>query len=217
MESGEQLRENSGPQSRGRADKQEAILEAATRLFLREGNVHAGVADIAKAAGVAKPTIYAHFGSKENLLLTVLRKAFDRVGAANFSALDALPDRPENLEGALLEFAGKLVRNLYHDPDTLRLRRVLRMENAINPEVSSAAREHDRPQRDRLADALAGRLARLALAGYLKLEDPDRAARQFLALVTYDMQRLDEDELMKALLANVRFFLRGYAAGGADS
>jgi AcrR family transcriptional regulator len=213
MRNSEQMQETSHAQSRGRPDKQEAILEAATRLFLREGNLQAGVAEIAAAAGVAKPTIYAHFGSKENLLLTVLRNAFDRVGAANFAALDALPDRPDNLEEALLEFARKLVRNLYHDPDTLRLRRVLRMENAINPEVSSAAREHDRPQRDRLADALAGRLARLALAGYLKLEDPDRAARQFLALVTYDMQRLEEDELMKALTANIRFFLRGYAAG----
>ncbi|WP_145723550.1 TetR/AcrR family transcriptional regulator [Mesorhizobium tianshanense] len=29
----------------------------------------AGVADIAREAGVAKPTLYAHFGSKENLLL----------------------------------------------------------------------------------------------------------------------------------------------------
>ncbi|GLS36710.1 hypothetical protein GCM10010869_23010 [Mesorhizobium tianshanense] len=106
---------------------------------------------------------------------SVLRKAFDRVGAANFAALDALPDRPENLEAALLEFARELVLNLYHDPDTLRLRRFLRMENAINPDISTAAREHDRPQRDRLADALAGRLARLAYAGYLKLDDPDRA------------------------------------------
>ena len=155
---------------RGRMDKQEAILEAATRVFLRDGNAQASVADIARAAGVAKPTLYAHFGSKENLLLTVLRNAFDRVGAANFAALDALPDRPEDLEAALLEFAQKLVRNLYHDPDTLRLRRFLRMENAINPEVSTAAREHDRPQRDRLADALAGRLARLAYAGYLTLD-----------------------------------------------
>jgi AcrR family transcriptional regulator len=197
--------------SRGRLDKQEAILEAATKVFLREGNAHAGVADIAREAGVAKPTIYAHFGSKENLLLTVLRNAFDRVGSANFAALDALPDRPENLEAALLEFARKLVQNLYHDPDTLRLRRFLRIENVVNPEISAAAREHDRPQRDRLADALAGRLARLAYAGHLKLEDPDRAARQYLALVTYDTQRLEGPELTEALRANVRFFLRGYA------
>jgi TetR/AcrR family transcriptional repressor of mexJK operon len=202
---------------RGRLDKQDAILAAATKVFLRDGNAQASVADIAREAGVAKPTIYAHFGSKENLLLTVLRNAFDRVGAANFAALDSLPDRPEDLEHALLDFSQKLVRNIYRDPDTLRLRRFLRAENVLNPQLAAEAREHDRPQRDRLADVLAGRLARLAYAGYLKLEDPDRAARQFLALVTYDTQRLDEGELTQALKANVRFFLRGYAPEETES
>ncbi|WP_281354854.1 TetR/AcrR family transcriptional regulator C-terminal domain-containing protein [Chelativorans xinjiangense] len=110
-----------------------------------------------------------------------------------------------------MEFARKVVRNIYYDPDTVRLRRFLRMENVVNPEISAAAREHDRPHRDRLADALAGRLARLAYAGYLKLDDPDRAARQFLALITYATQRLDETELTDTLTANIRFFLRGYA------
>lgn len=85
------------------------------------------------------------------------------------------------------------------------------MENVIGPEVSAVARQHDRPQHDRLADALAGRLARLAYAGYLKLDDPDRAARQFLALVTYDTQRLDEAQRAETLKANICFFLRGYA------
>ncbi len=195
----------------GRPDKQQAILEAATRIFLREGNVQAGVAEIARAAGVAKPTLYAHFGSKENLLLSVLRRAFDRVGTGNFAALEALPDRPDDLEAALLDFARRLVRNLYYDPDTVKLRQFLRIGDAYDPEVIAQAREHDSPNRDRLADALSGRLARLAYAGYLNLDDPDRAARQFLALVTYDTQGLDDEDLVNVLEANIRFFLRGYA------
>lgn len=177
---------------------------------MREGKVQAGVAEIAKAAGVAKPTLYAHFGSKENLLLTVLRDAFDRVGAGNFAAFDALPDRPDDLEAALLDFALGLVRNLYYDPDTVKLRQFLRIGDGYDPEVIAQAREHDSPNRNRLADALSGRLARLAYAGYLDLDDPDRAARQFPALVTYDTQDLREKDLVEILSANIRFFLRGY-------
>lgn len=199
--------------SRGRLDKQEAILEAATRLFIRAGNAQAGVADIAREAGVAKPTIYAHFGSKENLLLTVLHKGFDRVSSANLAALDALPDRPDDLEEALVEFARKLVHNLYRDPDTRAFRRFLNTGSVDDPQLFATARRHDAPNRDRLADMLAGRLARLAYAGYLKLDDPDRAARQFLALVTYDTQRLEEGQLTETIRANVRFFLRGYRPG----
>ena len=64
-------------------------------------------------------------GSSLDVAKLVSILALGKVGAANFAALAAPPDRPENLEAVLLEFARKLARNLYHDPDTLRLRHFL--------------------------------------------------------------------------------------------
>ncbi len=49
-----------------------AILDAAAELFVEPGYGGTRMADIAEAAGVAVPTITAHFGSKKGLLSAVL-------------------------------------------------------------------------------------------------------------------------------------------------
>src|ERR1044071_9863646 len=56
------------------ADKREAILRAATRVFARNGYFNSKVADIASAAGVADGTVYLYFKSKEEILHSI----FDR-------------------------------------------------------------------------------------------------------------------------------------------
>src|ERR671932_2284572 len=56
------------------ADKREAILRAAVRVFARSGYFNAKVADVAKVAGVADGTVYLYFKSKEE----ILRSIFDR-------------------------------------------------------------------------------------------------------------------------------------------
>lgn len=46
-----------------------SILAAATELFIEQGYKKTGVAEIARRAGVTKPTLYAHYPSKAHLLL----------------------------------------------------------------------------------------------------------------------------------------------------
>ena len=48
------------------------ILEAAYRLFYRDGFARVGVEEIAAAAGLTKRTLYYHFSSKDELLGAVL-------------------------------------------------------------------------------------------------------------------------------------------------
>jgi TetR/AcrR family transcriptional regulator, fatty acid metabolism regulator protein len=61
------------------ADKREAILRAATKVFARSGYFNSKVADVARVAGVADGTVYLYFKSKEE----ILRSLFDRgVGEA---------------------------------------------------------------------------------------------------------------------------------------
>ncbi|MCK9240348.1 TetR/AcrR family transcriptional regulator [Desulfocurvus sp.] len=54
--------------------KKEKILYAALRLFANKGFADTSTAELAKAIGVAESTIFYHFGSKEDLLLEVLRE-----------------------------------------------------------------------------------------------------------------------------------------------
>jgi TetR/AcrR family fatty acid metabolism transcriptional regulator len=63
------------------ADKREAILRAATKVFARSGYFNAKVADVAREAGVADGTVYLYFKSKEE----ILRSIFDR-GVSNVLA-----------------------------------------------------------------------------------------------------------------------------------
>ncbi|HKE67033.1 MAG TPA: helix-turn-helix domain-containing protein [Micromonosporaceae bacterium] len=50
-------------------------MSAATRLFVDRGYAATSLADIATAAGVARPTVFAAFGSKAALLRQVLDEA----------------------------------------------------------------------------------------------------------------------------------------------
>jgi len=74
----------SGARSEG---KRERIVEAAMRRFAERGYHAARVEDIASGIGIAKGSIFQHFGSKEGLFLAVYKKA---VGSLS-SYLDAPP------------------------------------------------------------------------------------------------------------------------------
>lgn len=51
----------------------ERLLGAATRLFTARGYAAASVREIVEDAGVSKPALYYHFGSKEGIYLEILR------------------------------------------------------------------------------------------------------------------------------------------------
>lgn len=53
-------------------EKQQKIVETAIQMFADKGYASTSTAEIAKVAGVAEGTIFRHFGSKENLLLSVI-------------------------------------------------------------------------------------------------------------------------------------------------
>ncbi|HEX2073071.1 MAG TPA: TetR/AcrR family transcriptional regulator [Geodermatophilus sp.] len=57
------------PRSRKRADTNRRIYLTAMRLFQERGFEEVSVGEIAAAAGVSVPTFYAHFPSKEHIVL----------------------------------------------------------------------------------------------------------------------------------------------------
>lgn len=66
------------PAQRGRPPRAEAeFLDAARGVFARHGFEKASMDDLAEAATTTKPTLYARFGSKEELYERVVRREAD--------------------------------------------------------------------------------------------------------------------------------------------
>lgn len=57
-------------------ERRNRILNAARDIFAKEGFRDAEVKTIAKQAGVGKATIYKHFDSKDDILLTIVEENF---------------------------------------------------------------------------------------------------------------------------------------------
>jgi TetR/AcrR family fatty acid metabolism transcriptional regulator len=55
-------------------DKPQAILDAAVRVFARNGYYNSRVSDIAREAGIASGTIYLYFKTKDEILVTLFRE-----------------------------------------------------------------------------------------------------------------------------------------------
>jgi TetR/AcrR family fatty acid metabolism transcriptional regulator len=55
-------------------DKHQQIIDAAVRVFARNGYYNSRVSDIAREAGIASGTIYLYFKTKEEILVTLFRE-----------------------------------------------------------------------------------------------------------------------------------------------
>jgi len=76
----------------GPADKRQAILEAAQRVFAESG-FHTSTMDaVADAAGVAKGTIYLYFKSKNELLTELMDDRTDKLTRMLEAGVEAAPD-----------------------------------------------------------------------------------------------------------------------------
>jgi AcrR family transcriptional regulator len=95
------------PQARGIARREE-ILDAATRLFARQGSRGTGILALAEEVGISHVGVLHHFGTKEGLLLAVAERR-DRHQAARLAhladlrGLKALRAVQELGEGELLD------------------------------------------------------------------------------------------------------------------
>lgn len=68
-------RPNAGTKGVPRAERERQILAVASVAFGTHGFVGTNVADVARAAGISKPLVYAYFGSKEGLYAACLDRA----------------------------------------------------------------------------------------------------------------------------------------------
>jgi AcrR family transcriptional regulator len=69
-----------------KAERRQAVLETACRVFSQSSYRGATTAEIAAAAGVSEPILYRHFGSKRDLYLACLDQAWQRLRACGEQA-----------------------------------------------------------------------------------------------------------------------------------
>jgi len=89
---------------RTRAHARRDILEAAARVFARRGYAAATLAELARAAGYAAPSLYRYFGSKEEIFASLLALVSAEVEEAFAAPVERglpLPERLASLLGRL--------------------------------------------------------------------------------------------------------------------
>jgi TetR/AcrR family fatty acid metabolism transcriptional regulator len=126
------------------ADKRRAILDAAVRVFARQGFHGCRVSDIAEEARVAYGLVYHYFDSKEEVLDTLFLERWDLLlGAiAEVDGRSGLSPR-----GKLHEVASFIIDSYRHDPDLMKV---------IIVEVTRAANSFGRTHLDKIREAYEG-------------------------------------------------------------
>jgi TetR/AcrR family transcriptional regulator, fatty acid metabolism regulator protein len=79
------------------ADKREAILRAAIKVFAGKGYFNSKVADIAKEAGIADGTVYLYFKSKDDILHSFFDRAMEDFIAEGKKELAEIENPEEKL------------------------------------------------------------------------------------------------------------------------
>jgi TetR/AcrR family fatty acid metabolism transcriptional regulator len=152
-------------------DKRRQILDAAVRVFARQGFHACRVSDIADEAGVAYGLVYHYFHSKDavldtlflerwNVMLDVIREADGQDGPAR---------------DKLQAIAGFIVDSYRHDPDLMKV---------IIVEVTRAANSFGRTHLEKIREAyqlIAGIVAGAQARGEFRTD----VTAQFAALAFY--------------------------------
>lgn len=103
------------------SDKRETIIDAAFDLFRHYGYRRTSMEDIARAAGVAKGTLYLYFASKEELFEAIARMLAARMLEALQEATACDQPLEEQFLGVLDAKLGAVWRWIYSSPHAAEL------------------------------------------------------------------------------------------------
>jgi TetR/AcrR family fatty acid metabolism transcriptional regulator len=160
--------------SQAAADKRRLILDAAVKVFARQGFHACRVSDIADEAGVAYGLVYHYFSSKDEILDTVFLERWNVL--LNVIAEVDRGDAPAREK--LAEIASFIVDSYRHDPDVMKV---------IIVEVTRAANSFGRTHLAKIREAysLIGEIvAKAQERGELRADvSPDFAALAFYGTI----------------------------------
>lgn len=85
------------------ADRRLQLMDVGRAVFARHGYETTPIEEVATQAGVTKPIVYEHFGSKEGLYAAIVEREMDALVARVSRAISEGSPR-KRFEGAVLEF-----------------------------------------------------------------------------------------------------------------
>jgi AcrR family transcriptional regulator len=162
-------------------ERLDVLIQAATRIFLKQGYGFASIDKIAHEAGVSTRTIYQRFKNKAELMVAVVNRLMDRDMAQMFERQEIDPMEPF----AALFLIAQTVVNRLCDADSAALFRIIATEAQRFPELAAQVR---RTSRMRLQNKLSAYFKRQTERGVFALADPDGAAALFFHLVAAPME-----------------------------
>jgi TetR/AcrR family transcriptional repressor of nem operon len=75
-----------------KAENHEKILSMAARSFREHGGDSSGIGTVMKKVGLAKGGFYRHFGSKDDLFVDAVARAFDEMGRGMLEVAKSAPE-----------------------------------------------------------------------------------------------------------------------------
>jgi TetR/AcrR family transcriptional regulator, fatty acid metabolism regulator protein len=153
------------------ADKRRLILDAAIRVFAREGFHRCRVSDIAREADVAYGLVYHYFRSKDEVLDTLFLERWNVM----LQVIRDLDGQSLTAREKLYAIASFIVDSYRHDPDLMKV---------IIVEVTRAANSFGQTHLEKITEAyelIAGIVERAQADGSFK----DTVTPRFAALAFY--------------------------------
>jgi TetR/AcrR family transcriptional repressor of mexJK operon len=191
--------------------KNDIVLEAAERVFLRSGFAATSMDEIAIEAQVSKRTVYSNFESKQALFAEVIRKRCAVVPPDPTMLSDALLLPPED---GLVMLAIAFLRSIY-DPAQVELYQTVIAAVRRTPEVGRIMYDGPITKTQRMFEEF---LQAHVEAGRLDLGNVEEAAAQLIALLKTNTQmkvhlrrpaRTGPKTIQSSAESSVRLFLHG--------
>lgn len=167
-------------QSRPRKDgrqRREQVLDEAQRLIGEKGYHGFGLQELASRCGLTKAGLLHHFGTKDQLLIALLRDRDARNAEAVLTRQSSTPSGMQTVDHqrlAFIEALKTIVERSVQQPELVRLQTILRVE-AINPGHPAHAYFEARE---------AGKLDIVAQGVRAFTASPRSTARQIIAVIT---------------------------------
>jgi TetR/AcrR family fatty acid metabolism transcriptional regulator len=157
--------------STARAEKRQLILDAAVRVFARQGFHTCRVSDVADEAGVAYGLVYHYFSSKDQILDTLFTERWS-VLLSVIAETDAkdIPAREK-----LRAIAAFIIDSYRHDPELMKV---------IIVEVTRAANTFGRTHLPEIREAYAG-IATIVRGAQEEGVFTDTVTAEFAAMAFY--------------------------------
>jgi len=153
----------------------EGILEAAAHIFGEKGFHATSMNDIAEAVNLQKASLYYHFSSKQEILISILDYALDLINGHLESVLAQPLSPDEKLRQAMVSYLETIAEN--RDLSAVLLLEIRSLDPELKTRHASRREKFERLWRDLIIEG--------KQAGVFNSDDPSMTGRAILGVLNW--------------------------------